>query len=301
MSRRKSSAGRLRKVALLLLVLVAVGFTGLWHSGAWNLAFPSHSHDVEAPLIPADLASPSILVFSKTNGFRHRDGIAAGVQFFKQVSWDKGWGVFSTENGAVFQADILERFDAVVFLNATGDMLSTGQEKAFQHWLEAGGGWLGIHAAGDSSHRGWSWYMENLVGPLFTAHTLGPQIQRATVMLENQQHPALTGLPDLWSHEDEWYSWAQSPRALGFTILASVDEDSYTPVQKIFNREKDLRMGDHPIIWSKEVGQGRALYSALGHQAESFDNPRYQHLLRNALIWLMGGAVETTAVQGSSE
>ena len=284
---RKSAGGALRKLLLALLLLVAAALVGLWYIGAWNLVFPNRSHDTQPPLVPADLASPSVLVFSKTNGFRHRDGIAGGLALLQRIGQDRGWGVFATENGAVFQPQILDRFSVVVFLNATGDMLNASQEGAFRHWLEAGGGWLGIHAAGDSSHQDWGWYMKNLIGPLFTAHIMGPQFQRATVILENQQHPVLAGLPDIWHHDEEWYSWEQSPRALGFSVLATVDEDSYTPVQKLFSREVDLRMGDHPVIWSNQVGEGRTVYSALGHQAEGFDNPQHQLLLENAIKWLM--------------
>ena len=287
MTRPKSMLAKLRKLLLVLLAAVALGFAGLWYIGAWNLVFPNRSHDTEPPLIPADLASPSMLVFSKTNAFRHREGIEGGLHLLRQIGHDQGWGVFHTENGAVFGPDTLQRFNTVVFLNATGDMLNTSQEQAFREWLEAGGGWLGIHAAGDSSHREWGWYMQNLVGPLFTAHIMGPQFQRATVILENQQHPVLAGLPDIWSHEEEWYSWEQSPRPLGFTVLATVDEESYTPVQKMFRREVDLRMGDHPVVWSNRVGEGRTVYSALGHKAEAFDNPQHQLLLENALKWLM--------------
>jgi uncharacterized protein len=287
MARPKSLLAKFRKLLLVLLALVAAGFAGLWYIGAWNLVFPNHSHDTQPPLVPADLATPSVLVFSKTNGFRHREGIEGGQRLLQHIGSKQGWGVFQTENGAVFQPELLQRFKVVVFLNATGDMLNTSQEQAFRQWLEAGGGWLGIHAAGDSSHREWDWYMENLIGPLFTAHIMGPQFQRATVMLENHGHPVLAGVPDIWLHEEEWYSWEQSPRSLGFDILATIDEDSYTPVQKMLNREVDLRMGDHPVIWSNQVGEGRTVYSALGHKAEAFDNPQHRLLLENALKWLM--------------
>ncbi len=100
------------------------------------------------------------------------------------------WGVFHTENGAVFNASDLARFAAVVFLNASGDVLDEAQEHAFQAWLEAGGGWLGIHSAGDDSHLAWQWYRDNLIGATFIAHPMNPQFQRATVVLENNTTPS---------------------------------------------------------------------------------------------------------------
>ena len=185
----------------------------------------------------------------------------------------------------MFNADDLARFDAVVFLNATGDMLSEQQERAFERWLEGGGGWLGVHAAGDDSHANWQWYVDQLVGVEFIGHILGPQMQTATVLMESPEHPANRAVSPVWEHEEEWYSWNQSPRARGFTVLAVVEEDSYVPVRNLFGRQRSLSMGDHPVVWSNCVGAGRAVYSALGHRAEAFEHPQYVQLLTSALSW----------------
>lgn len=293
MSRRRSLPYRIvRSVLVLALLLTLASLAFLWYLGAWNVVFPSKQHDSVAPLLPAELSSPSVLVFSKTNGFRHKEGIEGGARVLDRIARGHRWGYFHTENGAVFNPRDLARFDAVVFLNASGDMLSVEQEKAFQQWMEAGGGWLGIHAAGDGSHVGWQWYMDELIGAEFTAHIMDPQFQRAIVLLENQQHPALRDVPDIWEHEEEWYSWASSPRGKGFTILATLDEESYTPVQKLLGRERDLRMGDHPVVWSNCVGSGRSIYVAMGHRASAFTQPQVRQILDNALVWLTSKGVD---------
>jgi uncharacterized protein len=277
----------LRLLALALLLVLVVGAGLLWYGGAWNIVFPSSAHDTLPPALPASLGSPAILVFSKTNGFRHRDGIAGGTVALESIAGARGWQLYATENGAVFNSGMLDRFNAVVFLNATGDMLSTAQQGAFEQWLQAGGGWLGIHAAGDDSHAGWKWYVDQLIGSRFIGHILGPQYQRATVVLENQRHPVVQGVPDIWDHEEEWYSWAKSPRAAGFTVLATIDEGSYTPVQKLFGRETDLRMDDHPVVWARCVGDGRSVYAAMGHRPQAFDNPPVRQIIENSLAWVM--------------
>lgn len=280
---------------LLFVVLVGVALASVWKVGAWHLLFPSHQHDSVAPTLPGDMASPALLVFSKTNSFRHEEGIAGGRKALEAIAAKHGWGLFATENGAVFNQQDLARFAVVVFLNASGDTLSEPQEAAFQSWLQAGGGWLGIHAAGDDSHRDWTWYVDNLIGAHFTAHIMGPQFQSAKVVPENRQHPVLSGLPESWQHEEEWYSWDRSPRQAGFTILATIDESSYSPVQKFMGEERDLRMGDHPVVWSNCIGSGRSVYTAMGHRAEAFDEPQFQQLLDNALSWLMADAADGCA------
>jgi type 1 glutamine amidotransferase len=107
------------------------------------------------------------------------------------------------------------------------------------------------------------------------------------VVLENQRHPVVQGVPDIWDHEEEWYSWAKSPRAAGFTVLATIDEGSYTPVQKLFGRETDLRMDDHPVVWARCVGDGRSVYAAMGHRPQAFDNPPVRQIIENSLAWVM--------------
>jgi type 1 glutamine amidotransferase len=286
---------KLLKILLLIVVLmVMAGFGYLKYTGAWNALFPSSEHDEVAPELPASLGSPAILVFSKTNGFRHKDGIRGGVEALVEIAADNKWSVYATENGAVFNTADLARFDVVVFLNASGDMLSVPQEHAFQSWMEAGGGWLGIHAAGDGSHAAWQWYMDNLIGAEFTAHPMDPQFQSAAVVAEADEHPVMRELPATWDQVEEWYSWSSSPRERGFTILATVNENSYSPIQKFMGQERDLHMGDHPVAWSNCVGLGRSVYVAMGHQAEAFDNPEFRQILQNSLIWLVGSNTGST-------
>ncbi|GAB5450585.1 MAG: hypothetical protein Hals2KO_09130 [Halioglobus sp.] len=272
----------------LAAVLILLSLLAIWYVGAWNLLFPNRTHDTVAPELPAELASPAVLVFSKTNGFRHTEGIEGGARLLRELAADRGWGLFHTENGAVFNREDLQRFDAVVFLNASGDMLNEAQEQVFQAWMEAGGGWLGIHAAGDSSHADWGWYRDNLVGADFTAHIMGPQFQFADVILEDLQHPVLSGLPQTFEHEEEWYSWEKSPRVEGFHILATIDEESYSPIARMFGGEKDLRMGDHPVVWTNCVGKGRSLYATMGHRADAFEQPQVRQIILNGLLWLTG-------------
>ena len=143
MARRRGLLFRILRVVLFISVLaVVLALASVWRAGAWNLLFPSHQHDAVAPAIPADLGSPAILVFSKTNSFRHSEGIAGGAKALHAIAEHHQWGMFHTENGAVFNESDLARFAVVVFLNASGDVLNEAQELAFQSWLQGGGGWL---------------------------------------------------------------------------------------------------------------------------------------------------------------
>ena len=271
----------------LFIILISSLLIGACRVGAWNLIFPTSHHETVPPELPTDISEPAILVFSKTNAFRHFDGIEGGLAFFSGMADEMGLGYFQTENSAVFNENDLSRFSVVIFNNVTGDVLSEQQKQAFQVWLEAGGGWLGLHGAGDGSHKEWPWYVENLIGANFIAHIMSPQFQVATLVVDDTSHVVTDQLPRSWEHNEEWYSWNVSVREKGFNVLITVDETTYNPHYKLLWSNKDLRMGDHPIVWNRCVEQGRALYSAMGHSGEAYEVSEYQLLLKEAVQWLM--------------
>ncbi len=66
-------------------------------------------------------------------------------------------------------------------------------------------------------------------------------------------------------------------------MLATIDENTYSP-GSFFG--KPLAMGsDHPMIWKHCAGAGRVFYSALGHTAESYSDPKYREVLMRAIVW----------------
>lgn len=72
-----------------------------------------------------------VLVFSKTAGFRH-DSIPDGVAAIRQLGESGGFTVDATEDAGAFTARNLRRYDAVVFLSTTGDVLGPAQQRAFE-------------------------------------------------------------------------------------------------------------------------------------------------------------------------
>ena len=279
---------RLFRVACWFFASVVVlAFLASLHPMVRNVyrAFrPSASHDRIPPSVP-ELRAPSILVFSKTNGFRHFDAIEAGVAAIQEIAGRRGWTVFHTENGAVFDPEILARFSVVVWHNTSGAPLSAPQREALRNWMQSGGGFLGLHAALDDSHVSWDWYSREVVGANFIGHPL--EHQEATLRVERPDHPAIGGLPETWVHFDEWYSFDRSVRAdEGVDVLASVDESTYDQRLKFLWIDQDLSMGDHPVIWTRRIGQGRVYLSALGHTAEAYQDPLYVSLLEGAIEWV---------------
>ncbi len=244
--------------------------------------------DTTPPELPAELGrrgTLAILLFSKTSGFRHEEAIPACEKSVREIAARRGWQVFATENAAVFEDGMLARFRVVVGNNITGDNWSAEQKAAFVRWAEAGGGFVGLHGAAGTSFRYWDWYTDVLLGGArFLGHPMFPQFQQATLRFEDRTHPATKHFGETWTHTDEWYTFETSARAVGSRVLATLDESSYAP--EAFG--EDLRMGDHPIVWSACPGRGRSFYSALGHTAETYARPEHAQMLEGAIAFAAG-------------
>jgi uncharacterized protein len=268
---------------LLVLVLLA-GILIFWQWDLFQRLFLGgvKIYETTPPVLPVDIKRPAVLVFSKTNGFRHAESIAAANTLLKNLAAKNGWGYFQTENGATFSPALLARFDSVVFNNVSGDVFTPEQRAAFKAHVENGAGFVGIHGSGGDFSYKWDWYVNDLIGAQFIGHIMDPQFQDAKVVFENRTHPAVKDLPESITRKDEWYSFDKSVRAKGFTVLGTLDEKSYSP-KGMWGQE--LAMGDHPIIWSHCIGKGRALYSAMGHLPEAYAEPAHQTFLTGAIKW----------------
>ena len=241
-------------------------------------------YDHTPPVLPKNLSHPAILVFSKSNGFKDDPSVNAAAAALKAIAAHERWSVFSTENAAVFNAADLRRFDAVVWNNVSGDVLTLAQRRDFQSYIEGGGGYVGLHGSGGDFFYDWDWYADRLVGARFKSHPMSPQFQAAKLKVDERNNPIVRGLPAEWTMTDEWYSFQTSPRQNGADVLITLDETTYQPRAG----KLDLRMGDHPIAWTQCLGKGRSFYTAIGHRPESYSEPNTNRLIGQGVAWAAG-------------
>ncbi|WP_326653760.1 ThuA domain-containing protein [Streptomyces sp. NBC_01750] len=228
--------------------------------------------DFELSNSAPDRTAKRVLVFSKTAGFRH-DSIPTGIAALKELGRTSNITVDATEEAAQFTTGNLARYDAVVFLSTTGDVLGADQQKAFENYVSTGGGYMGVHAAADTEYD-WAFY-GGLVGAYFASH---PQIQPATVRVEDHTHPSTAHLGDAWERTDEWYNYRTNPRTQA-RVLATLDETSY---------QGGTMKGDHPIAWCQTYQGGRAFYTGGGHTKESYAEPAFRTHLLGGLRYAAG-------------
>ncbi|WP_310586688.1 ThuA domain-containing protein [Marinilongibacter aquaticus] len=217
----------------------------------------------------------NVLVFSKTAAFRH-PSIEKGKEALGQMAKEKGFAVSFSEDAAVFKEPNLKKFNVVLFLNTTGDILNDTQQSAFERYIQAGGGYVGVHAATDTEYD-WPWY-NGLAGAWFLDHPMNPSNVQKGRFYVTKRNAFTKGMPDEFEREDEFYSFRNiSP---DIDVLVKIDESSY-----IGGKNGD----DHPISWYHEFDGGRAFYTAMGHTDETYDEPLFLNHLWEGIKYAAGG------------
>jgi PKD repeat protein len=212
------------------------------------------------------------LIFSKTAAFRH-DSIPQGITAIQTLGTQNNFQVDATEDGSMFRDDILSHYKTVIWLETTGDVLTDTQQAAFERFIRAGGGYVGIHSAADTEYT-WPWYGA-LVGAYFRDHPNGTPA--GTVVVEDTTDPSTQGLPARWARTDEWYNFQTylnpvngggtsatpyNPRDnTALHILLTMDTSTYTGAAPA---------GDHPISWCHRYDGGRSWYTGMGHTQASY-------------------------------
>jgi cytochrome c len=213
-----------------------------------------------------------VLVFTKTAGYKHAS-IPKGVAAIQKIGLEKGFEVDSTSDASWFKDEVLAGYSAVIFLSTTGDILDQYQQADFERFIQAGGGFLGIHAAADTEYQ-WPWYNQ-LVGAYFLSH---PRQQEASLHVLGNTHPATKDIPKEWVHFDEWYNYKSI--AEGLNVLLNLDESTY---------EGGENGEHHPIAWFREFDGGRMFYTGLGHTDEAYLNPTFLKHLAGGIDYVLQG------------
>jgi type 1 glutamine amidotransferase len=235
------------------------------------------------PLGGLKTEQPRILVYTRNytpdgKGYVH-DNIAASVAAIRKMGAEAGFAVDASDDPAVFTDANLHQYEVLVFSNSNNEAFSgDAQRDAFKHYIEAGGGFVGIHSA-SGSERDWPYFWSVLVGK-FAAH---PRQQAFTVRVTDPDFPGVKGLPAQFSWTDECY------------FLDHLSPDIHpvlvTDRTKLALEPMTIDAGkfpvDLPLAWYHEFDGGREFYLALGHNKEDYENPILYGLIKGGVLWAM--------------
>ena len=219
-------------------------------------------------------SNPNILVFSKTEAFRHKS-IPAGIKFMTELADKNNWNITFSEDSNEFEDENLKQYNVLVFLNTTGDIFNDNQKKALKTYMANGNGFVGIHAASNTEME-WSWFTE-MIGATFRDH---PKVQNATLHIDKSlEHLAINHLEKTEVFRDEWYNFIK-PVGKHVNVLAYLDEDSY--------QGKKMNTKSHPITWYHHYDGGRVFYTGMGHTDKIYGDIRFEKLIQGAIRWAVG-------------
>jgi uncharacterized protein len=232
-------------------------------------------------------------------GDQHEAFVVAALEWLKATAARDHFAIDVFENPDQFNKEFLAKYQLIIQLNYPPYRWSDEAKAAFQDYIEQGkGGWVGLHHAtllGEfDGYPMWPWFSDFMGGIRFKTY-IAKRVA-GTVVVEDAAHPSLKGVPAKFVvGEEEWYTYDKDPRP-NVHVLAHVDESSYQP-------SSDIKMGDHPVIWTNEKMKARNIYILMGHHPSLFTNESYKTLLRNAILWAggnksldNGGAVESNSV-----
>lgn len=222
---------------------------------------------------PAKPTKPrKVLVFSKTAGFRH-GSIPTGVEAMKQMGKSTGaFEVTATEDDSFFEPEKLKDFDAVLFLNTTGEVFKSkeaGREerlkKSLVDFVKSGKGLIGTHSATDT-YKKWKDF-NDMMGGAFAGHPWHTKIRVKNLEPGHPLNAAFAGKD--FEIADEIYQFRKD--------TASADERRMllSLSGEIVDKGKGNtgKEGLYPIAWLDKYGDGRIFYCSLGHRDEIYWNP----------------------------
>ncbi|PSL46409.1 GH18 family chitinase [Chitinophaga niastensis] len=208
----------------------------------------------------------------------HLAMIAAATPFLQQMAAANNFIADITDDTSRINTANLRNYRVFIQLQLAPFDMSAVQQQALQQYITQGNGYVGIHAAGltggyfyAAGRQNWQWFEDFMGGVVYSPH---PKYQRATLLIEDRQHPITKDLPEKFEIADEWYEFDKSPRK-NVHVLATADESTY---------KQNKPMGDHPIIWTNQKFP-RAVYIGVGHDASLLTNKNYGILLGNAIHW----------------
>jgi type 1 glutamine amidotransferase len=224
-----------------------------------------------------------VLVLTEKGGI-HEGFVLAALDWLDRFSAEQNFDFTVVNNTDSINDAYLSKYRVFIQLNYPPYIWTDQAKAAFTKYMEEGlGGWVGFHHAsllGEfDGYPMWEWYSQFMGGIRWKNYIAARAT--ATVRVEDKTHPVTKGLPETFSiPDDEWYTYDKDPRP-NVHVLANVDESSYQPASNI-------KMGDHPVIWSNEKMKARNIYFQMGHHGNIFHSAEFKKMFGNAILWAAG-------------
>lgn len=254
----------------LLIILCAMLLSGTIHATAKT-----------AP----DKTRFKALVLTETGG-QHGPFVEEALKWFKKYGKDNDVEFTVVNDTKKIDENFLSQYKLFIQLNYPPYNWTETSREVFERFIIDGRiGWIGFHHAtllGEfDGFEMWKWFSK-WMGNIRFKNYIAP-LASGKVVVERSSHPVMKNVDkEFVLDKDEWYTYDVSPRR-EVSVLAHVDERSYTPAS-------DIKMGDHPVVWTNNKVKARNVYFQFGHAPECFSNKNFTTMFANAIEWAASGA-----------
>ncbi len=253
----------------MLEKLLAIGMLGLF-----PLLVPQQENPVSRQ--PADLQGVHVLVYTKNGkGYVHQN-IGAASACIMRLGKQMGFLVDTTHDPAAFSEANLRKYRLLVFNNTNNDVFETDAQKlALMHFVEAGGGVVGLHSA-SGTERNWPWF-KRMLGASFLRH---PPHQSFTEIVLDPHNPSTSFLPKTWARKDECYFVKEINPDIHVLMVHDLRTLSDSAKSELFGTA-------FPSVWCHEFDGGRQWYTSLGHDSATYTEPDFVQHIRGGIEWVL--------------
>lgn len=242
-------------------------------------------------------ADKKILVYTRNytpdgKGYVHNN-IKASVAALQKLGQENGFAVDASDDPKLFTDENLKQYKALVFSNSNNEAFENdAQREAFKKYIQAGGGFVGIHSA-SGSERKWDYYWK-VLGGTFSFH---PAQQPLELKVLDPANPVVKGLPAAftWSADECYFHKSLNPDIK--VLVAAAPAQIKASQDKVAAAKESLVNGQIPLVWCHTFDGGREAYIALGHNIPQYQDPVLTTLICNAIQWAMGEETTGKPVQ----
>jgi type 1 glutamine amidotransferase len=220
-----------------------------------------------------------VLVYTKNGkGYVH-DNIPSAVAAIQKLGKQHGFIVDTSANPAVMTEQNLKQYTMLIFPSTNNDVFDIdAQRLAFRRYIQAGGGFVGIHSV-TGTERNWKWF-KMMMGGSFAWHA---KFQKFTIRVIDPAHPSIQGLPKVWEKEDEFYFAKELYPGTKIILVNDVStlNTADTTQKNLIMKHAGTFAELYPACWTNDFDGGHTWFTTLGHHKQDYSDPTYvQHILQ---------------------
>jgi type 1 glutamine amidotransferase len=181
-----------------------------------------------------------------------------------------------SDDPSIFNEANLKKYTLLIFSSTNNDVFDNDEQRlAFRRYIEAGGGFVGIHSV-TGTERNWTWF-KMMIGETFSWHA---KFQVFSIKKIAPSHPSMQGVPAIWSKADECYFGKELYPGIKVLMAHDLSTLEKSPPD-IISTNAGSFANFYPAVWCQEFEGGNIWITTLGHDKANYQEATFRnHLLQ---------------------